>query len=137
RVNVRIWRNRVGAEVYDDHVNQWFSDVLGARLRLVYMPDTTIRLAHAPYKIRPDDVVSFADGYPFLLLGEASVDDLNSRLKEAVPTTRFRPNFVVSGSAPYEEDTWRGLEIGENKFWGVKLCGRCVITTVDQQTGIK
>lgn len=134
---VRIWRNRVLAEVYRDEINEWFSDVIGARLRLVYMPDTTMRLAHAPYKIKPDDVVSFADGYPFFLLSEASLADLNSRLKEPVPMTRFRPNFVVSGAEPFAEDTWRRLKIGNNLFYGVKLCGRCVITTVDQDRGVK
>jgi len=146
---VRIWRNRVRAEAYGSEVNEWFSDVLGAKLRLVYMPDTSERLAHAPYKVHPDDVVSFADGYPFFLLGEGSVEDLNRRLESrlrqaggppAVPgvlMNRFRPNFVVAGSEPYAEDAWKRFRIGKNVFYGVKLCGRCVITTVDQTAGVK
>src|SRR5437016_5919445 len=124
KTDVRIWKNRVRAHAYDAVVNEWFSDVLGARVRLVHMPDTTKRLAHAPYKIRPDDVVSFADGYPFLLIGDSSLADLNSRLAEKVPMTRFRPNFVVSGAEPFAEDVWRKFKIGKNIFYGVKLCGR-------------
>ena len=134
---VRIWRNRVRAEAYAGEINEWFSDVIGAKLRLVYMPDTTERLAHAPFKVRPDDVVSFADGYPFFLLTEASLSDLNSRLKKPVPMSRFRANFVVLGAEPFAEDTWRRFTIGDNVFHGVKLCGRCVITTIDQETGLK
>jgi uncharacterized protein YcbX len=83
------------------------------------------------------DTVSFADGYPFLLIGEASLADLNSRLSEPVPMNRFRPNFVVSGSEPFEEDTWKRIRIGSNEFHIVKPCARCVLTTVDQTTGQK
>jgi len=137
RAAVRIWKNRVRAEAYNGEINEWFSDVLGATLRLVYMPDTTERLAHAPYNVHGDDVVSFADGYPFFLLSEGSLADLNSRLGQPVPMTRFRPNFVVSGTEPFAEDGWRKLKIGKNMFYGVKLCGRCVITTIDQTNGIK
>ena len=137
KADVRIWRNRVRAHAYGDEINEWFSDALGVKLRLVKMPDSTKRLAHAAYKVRPDDHVSFADGYPFLLIGEGSLDDINSRLETPVPMTRFRPNFVVSGTEPFEEDGWRKIKIGETVFWGVKLCGRCVITTVDQDTGNK
>ena len=143
--SVRIWKNRVRAEAYGGEVNEWFSDVIGARLRLVYMPDTTERLAHAPYNVHGDDVVSFADGYPFFLLSEGSLEDLNRRLEERadgpsavrVPMNRFRPNFVVSGAEPYAEDTWRRVKLGRHLFYGVKLCGRCVMTTIDQQTGVK
>ena len=134
-VRSTIWRNRCRTLAYEDSVNEWFSDVLGGDVRLVRMPDSTKRLANHPYKIHPDDAVSLADGYPFLVISEGSLADLNSRLAEPVPMTRFRPNFVVTGTGPFEEDTWRKLNIGKNAFWGVKLCGRCKITMVDQQTG--
>lgn len=135
--HVKIWRNRCRAHAYDDVVNTWFSDILGAKVRLVHMPDSTRRLAHAPYRVRPDDHVSFADGYPFLLIGEGSLTELNGRLETPLPMTRFRPNFVVSGSAAFAEDTWKRIRIGDTIFHVVKPCARCVITTTDQVTGAR
>ena len=134
---VRIWRNRCSAIAYEPEVNEWFGDVLGASVRLVYMPDITKRLAHAPYKVKADDHVSFADGFPFLLIGGGSLADINSRLDQPVPMKRFRPNFVVLGTVPFEEDTWKRIRIGDNVFHVVKSCGRCIITTTDQETGVR
>ncbi|MDM7922558.1 MAG: MOSC domain-containing protein, partial [Pyrinomonadaceae bacterium] len=89
-------------------------------------------------QLRPkEDTVSFADGYPFLLIGEGSLEDLNGRLAAPVPMNRFRPNLVVKGSEPYAEDTWSRIRIGETVFHLVKPCGRCVMTTVDQSNGHK
>jgi hypothetical protein len=82
------------------------------------------------------DTVAFADAYPFLLTSEASLADLNGRLGSgAVPMSRFRPNLVVSGCLPYEEDTWKRLRIGGIPFRGAGPCSRCAITTTDQETG--
>jgi hypothetical protein len=83
------------------------------------------------------DTVSFADGYPFLLIGENSLEDLNSRLEHPVPMNRFRPNFVVKDSEAFAEDSWKKIKIGETVFHIVKPCERCVITTVNQTTGEK
>ena len=140
---VTIFYSTVEAESYDDAVNEWFSDVLGTKLRLVRMPKASRRSVNEKYRVRESDIVSFADGYPFLLIGQASLDDLNERLAEKadegvrvpLPMKRFRPNFVVQGSEPFEEDTWRELRIGVNTFYGAKPCARCVITTVDPATG--
>ena len=140
---VTIFYSTVEAESYDDAVNEWFSDVLGTKLRLVRMPKASRRSVNEKYRVRESDIVSFADGYPFLLIGQASLDDLNERLAEKadegvrvpLPMKRFRPNFVVQGSEPFEEDTWRELRIGLNTFYGAKPCARCVITTVDPATG--
>ena len=71
------------------------------------------------------------------MIGQSSLDDLNSRLEFPVPMNRFRPNLVFTGGQPYEEDSWKLLTIGNNKFAGVKPCSRCVLTTVDQNTGEK
>jgi MOSC domain-containing protein len=79
--------------------------------------------------------VSFADGFPFLLLSEESLADLNRRLPEPLPMNRFRPNLVVAGGQPYDEDTWSRIEIGGIRLRVVKPCGRCVVTTIDQLTG--
>jgi uncharacterized protein len=136
--NVKIWSSSVKGAFYPAEVDGWFSNALGISCRLVLMPETTHRKVNPFYAVRKfRDTVSFADGYPFLLIGQASLDDLNARLTEPVPMNRFRPNFVVSGSGPYEEDTWKRIRIGSTEFHVVKPCGRCVITTVDQATGDK
>ena len=83
--------------------------------------------------------VGFADGYAYLMIGEASLADLNARLAErkqpAVPMNRFRPNLVVSGAAPYAEDGWKQIRIGDSVFAAGKPCGRCQVPTTDQTTG--
>ena len=135
---VQIWGNKVKAEFYPQEIHNWFTGALGAECRLVSMPETTKRIVSPNYAIRKFiDTVSFADGYPFLVIGEGSLADLNSRLADPVPMNRFRPNFVVSGSAPFEEDTWKRIRIGSTEFHVVKPCARCVITTVDQAVGEK
>ena len=133
---VTIFDSIVEAEIYAGEVNEWFSDVLGTKLRLVRMPQTSRRSVSSDYRKRASDIVSFADGYPFLLIGEASLTDLNQRLDAPVEMKRFRPNFVVKGSEPYEEDRWKEFRIGKNIFYGVKLKGRCVVTTVDPAKGV-
>ncbi|MBD0314660.1 MAG: MOSC domain-containing protein, partial [Microcoleus sp. T3-bin5] len=70
----------------------------------------------------------------FLLIGQASLDDLNGRLAEALPMNRFRPSLVVNGADPYAEESWREMMIGECRFYGVKPCARCTVTTTNQET---
>ena len=136
--NVKVWNSTVKSEFYSDEVNSWFSEVLGVSCRLVAMPETSKRIVSPDYAVRRfEDTVSFADGYPFLLIGEGSLADLNSRLETPVPMNRFRPNFVVKGSEPFEEDSWKRVRIGATEFHIVKPCARCVITTVDQSSGKK
>lgn len=134
---VGIWEGPVDAEFYPQEFHNWFTDALGVSCKLVGMPSTTNRILPREFAIRKTDVVSFADGYPFLLISEATLGDLNSRLESPVPMSRFRPNFVVSGSGPFEEDTWRRIRIGSTEFHLVKPCARCVMTTVDQTRGEK
>ncbi|HEX6124803.1 MAG TPA: MOSC N-terminal beta barrel domain-containing protein [Pyrinomonadaceae bacterium] len=135
---VQIWSATVTAEFYPDEVNRWFSEALGTNCRLVLMPETTRRAVNPQYAVRKFvDTVSFADGYPFLLIGAASLDDLNSRLDQSVPMNRFRPNFVVEGSEPFEEDKWKRIRIGQTEFHVVKPSERCVMTTIDQTAGEK
>ncbi|PYT01079.1 MAG: MOSC domain-containing protein [Acidobacteria bacterium] len=135
---VDIWGALVEGAFYPKDVDEWFSDAIGSDCRLVLMPDTTKRMINPEFAVRKfQDTVSFADGYPFLIIGEGSLNDLNSRLEVPVPMNRFRPNFVVSGSEPFEEDTWKRIRIGSTEFHIVKPCARCVITTVDQSLGEK
>jgi uncharacterized protein len=135
----------IKSTVWDDHVitfevsksfSNWFSEKLGIDCKLVSFPEKNSRPVDPRYKINNENV-SLADGYPFLIIGQSTLNDLNSRLSNPVPMNRFRPNFVFTGGQPYEEDSWKQFTIGKNKFAGVKPCGRCVLTTVDQQTGEK
>ena len=134
---VAVWEGDVTAEFYPQEIHNWFTDALGVECKLVTMPATTQRIVSQDHAIRPTDAVSFADAYPFLLIGEGSLEDLNGRLVSPVPMTRFRPNFVVKGSGPFEEDTWKRIRIGSTEFHVVKPCARCVMTTVDQVRGEK
>lgn len=135
-IMVTIWDDKVKAFEVGPAYSDWFSEQLGLKCKLVYFPEENARPVNPRYKVN-DEHVSLADAYPFLIIGQSSLDDLNSRLKEPVPINRFRPTFVFVGGAPHEEDKWRNFSIGANRFVGVKLCDRCVLTTVDQNTGVK
>lgn len=135
-VQAPIWDDTSLAWYVGKEWDQWFSEALSRPCRLVYMPEESERITTGKWSGRQQKV-SFADGYPALLIGQASLDDLNSRLRESVPMDRFRPNIVVRGSAPYAEDTWHEIWVGDLHFWAEKPCARCVLTTIDQQTAQK
>ncbi len=136
RVMVEVWGDRCKAALMPTAVNEWFSAVLGENVRLVMMPETTHRWADGRYAPK-GQYVSFADGFPYLIIGQASLDDLNSRLQTPLPMNRFRPNFVFTGGQPFEEDNWSNFNIGQVGFRGVKPCARCSITTTDQETAAR
>ncbi|WP_341871398.1 MOSC domain-containing protein [Spirosoma oryzicola] len=98
------------------------------------MPASTHRAVDPAYA-RYEETLRFADVYPYLLIGQASLDDLNQRSGQPLAMLRFRPNIVVSGSEPYEEETWDRFRIGHQWFYGGESCGRCMITTLDPATG--
>lgn len=133
RVTVRVWRSTVDA-IPHEGASAFFSRFLGREVRAVYMPDD-VRRAIDPVFSREGDVVSFADGYPLLAATRASLDDLSARLEVPLSMARFRPNVVVEGSAPWEEDRWAAITIGEVRFRAPKPCDRCSITTIDPATG--
>ena len=135
-VFVTVWDDILWAWRGAPEADEWLSEALGRTCRLVYMSDMVRR------DVEPDlnpegQLVSFADGYPFLLAGEAALADLNTRLAEPVLMNRFRPNLVFGGGAAYEDDAWEQFQIGEVPFRAVRGCGRCVLTTIDQQTAQK
>ncbi|QDH79074.1 MOSC domain-containing protein [Echinicola soli] len=135
-MEVKVWDDVVSGQIVNPQVDQWFSDILATSCHLVFMPENTSRSIKKKYAVN-DETVSFADAMPYLLISQASLDDLNERLEEPVPMERFRPNIVISGCEAFEEDGWELLQIGKCKFKRTKPCARCVMTTVDQQTGIK
>jgi len=132
---VDIWRSKgVAALDQGDESAQWFSDWLGAAVRLVHIADGFKRNVNPQYAVREGDQTGFADGYPILIISEESLNDLNTRLETAVPMNRFRPNLIVKGCDPYAEDTWNKLKIGDVELAIVKPCARCVVTTIDKDT---
>jgi uncharacterized protein YcbX len=132
-IKVKLWDDVCNAVMVRKELNNWFSNALNIKCSLVYMPDNEKRIVEKKY-IDDEQIVSFADAYPFLIIGQSSLEDLNSKLKIPLPMNRFRPNFVFSGGKPYEEDNWKDFIIGDVKFKAVKPCARCVITTTDQET---
>ena len=124
----------VGCAVSPD-ADAWLSNVLGADRRLVFMRDEDARPTDAAYA--EGHRVSFADGFPALLVSERSVVELARRSGRDIPVERFRPNIVVTGAHPHDEDQWQRFTLGDMDFSGVKLCTRCKVTTTDQRTGVR
>lgn len=135
-IMVTVWSDRCRAQWVSTEADVWFTEQLGIACRLVYMPDNTRRYVDGRYA-HNKEITSFSDGYPLLLIGQASLDDLNSRLSAPLPMNRFRPNVVFTGGYPFQEDDMKQFSIGNITFFGVKPCARCVVTTIDQQTAEK
>jgi len=117
-----------------DEAAGWLSRFIDQRVRLVHVPLARARTTESGYG-RDDDKVAFADGYPLLLIGQASLDDISDKVGRPLEMLRFRPNLVVSGSAAFAEDGWKRVRIGEVEFRVVKSCSRCILTTIDPHTG--
>jgi uncharacterized protein YcbX len=135
-ITVKVWDDTVPALTVSIKADKWLSKQLGKALTLVLMPDTTERKADPRYA-KNDENVSFADGFPYMMISQAALDNLNSKMERDLEMRRFRPNFVLAGTAPHEEDNWSAFRIGEVEFEIVKPCARCVLTTVDPDTGNK
>ncbi len=131
-----VWDDTCMGQFINDEIDEWFTQTLGIKSRLVYMPDDSEREVDQRYA-KPGMITSFADAYPFLLIGQASLDDLNKRMALPLPMDRFRPNIVFAGGEAYSEDLMNHIEIADITFYGAKLCARCVLTTIDQQTAAK
>ncbi|GAA3997938.1 MOSC domain-containing protein [Streptomyces marokkonensis] len=141
-VVAQVFRDKVEVlPAQDPAAHAWCSAFLGTDVRLVYLDDPATRRPADPRYALPGETVSFADGFPLLLVTTASLDALNSLVAEGehadegpLPMNRFRPNVVVSGTEPWAEDGWSRVAVGEVSFRVVKPCGRCVVTTTDQGT---
>ncbi len=136
RLEVEVWGDRVEAVAPSPEADAWFSELLGLDCRAVRMPAGSRRPTDPAFA--PGSEVSFADGYPLLMVSEGSLRELNRRLDEPLGMERFRPNLIVAaaeGWGPHAEDDWPPFTIGDTRFRGVKPCARCVVTTIDQETG--
>ncbi|MEU1485089.1 MOSC N-terminal beta barrel domain-containing protein [Streptomyces sp. NPDC005752] len=140
-VAAELHRSRVEVAVAAGAAHAWFGARLGAEVRLVHLDAPSHRRPVDPEFGRPGETVSLADEFPLLLTTRSSLDALNSLVAQGdhpeegpLPMNRFRPNVVVEGTAPWAEDGWRRIAIGEVAFRVVKPCGRCVVTTTDQRT---
>jgi uncharacterized protein YcbX len=136
---------KVVVEIFEDHceavfvsgsADEWFSEILSIKCRLVFIPDSSKRLVDKKYAFN-DEITGFADAFPYLLIGQSSLDDLNQRLENTLPVNRFRPNIVFTGGRPYEEDVMNHFVINEINFYGVKPCARCVSPTINQDNGLQ
>ena len=133
---VTVWDDTCAAWWMGERAARWFTEALGVQCSLVYMPDSTLRPADPTYA-PPDVRVSFADGFPFLLISESSLADLNRRLDVPLPMNRFRPNLVIAGGPAFVEDELGAFRIGGLDLEVVKPCARCVLTTTDQDNATR
>lgn len=134
RLEVEVWGDRFYARDIGETVSAWISDFAGRQIRVVTMDPRGGRTLGAEHGGGP---VSFADGYPLLIASDASLERLNQHLDDPVPMERFRPNVAIEGSSAFEEDRWKRIRIGSSEFKVVKPCARCVVTTIDQKSGVK
>lgn len=135
-IAVSVWEDQCNAVDCGDQAAEWLSEFMGLPTRLVYFPEDEIRQVDLSYA-QPGDITAFSDGFPYLLISQASLDALNSRLQAPVEMRRFRPNLVVEGCEAFAEDQWQSLRIGNVTFRRVKPCGRCVIPSIDPLTAEK
>ncbi len=123
-------------------LSAWFSEKLQLSCTLVFMPDDSKRPVDPTYA---DGITSLSDGFPYLIVSRASLDDLNARIRSSsdhpidrssdLGMERFRPNIVIAGGHAFQEDGWKEITIGDSRFSLVKPCARCAIPTIDQRTG--
>ncbi|MCE7059495.1 MOSC domain-containing protein [Dyadobacter sp. CY343] len=135
-LTVRIWKDMVSARTVSKAADSWLSGQLQKQVRIVELAGNAERKS-PEIAGNARTLVSFADDFPFLLTSETSLDDLNSRLPEPVSMNRFRPNFVIAGAATFEEDQWKSIQISGIGFDLISPCERCVVVTIDQETGRK
>ena len=135
-VKATVWDDACNAYDCGQQATEWFSHFLNISARLVYFPHDEVRQVDLEYA-NQGEITAFSDGFPYLLIGQASLDDLNSRLTTPVDMKRFRPNLVVKGTEAFAEDNWKAIRIGDITFNLVKPCSRCVIPSINPDTAEK
>ena len=136
RIKATVWDDVCEAYFCGTAAAEWFSRFLDTSARLVYFPENELRQVDLNYA-KQGDITAFSDGFPYLLITQASLDDLNARLQNPVEMRRFRPNLVISGSEAFAEDHWKKIRIGDITLNLVKPCSRCVIPSINPDTAEK
>lgn len=131
---VVVWKDTVQAEAPSPAADAWLSTVLDTPCQLVHLPDQTTRPTDPRFG-QAGDETSFADGFPLLVLGTASLADIAARVPGHGDAARFRANLLIEGAPQWAEDHWHRLRIGEVELELVKPCSRCILVNVDPQTG--
>jgi uncharacterized protein YcbX len=134
-LEVTIWRDKAAAFDAGDEAATWLTEHLGKPARLVRFDKRHKRASNTQWTGGVEALTQFADGYPWLLISQASLEELNRRMESPLPMNRFRPNIVVDGLPPFGEDSVDEFVAGDVRLKVVKPCDRCVITTTDQITG--
>mgnify|MGYP000853434036 CR=1 FL=1 len=129
--SAKIWDDEALVQEINLDVSDWFSEIIGAKCKLVKLKSDISRF-HFSSKLNQDIPVSLADGYPYLIIGDKSLDLLNSKLDKPIEMNRFRPNIVIKTDYPHQEDDLDTISIGEVSFCNVKPCGRCTIVNTNQ-----
>jgi uncharacterized protein YcbX len=124
---IKVWDDVFDGVEVSENISNWFSEIIGKQVRLMFQPEDSKRSVEAKYQIKGDEIVGAADGYPILIISEESLEDLNSKLEISVEMLRFRPNIVICGVQAFEEDEIGEVGIGTAEIIGVKNCGRCVM----------
>jgi len=132
-ITTTVWKDQFTSMEVNEHVSDWFSQMLDSNLKLVTYSDNNFRIKK-PSTLNEEIEVSYADGYPYLIIGEASLEDLNYRIGSPIDINRFRPNIVIHTGTAFEEDSWGKVSIGSSNLQVVKPCARCVMTTINQET---
>lgn len=135
RTQVVVWRDQCAALDAGDAAANWLERVMGEPLRLVRFDPNGKRQADPAWTGAIEAYAQFADAFPWLLISEGSLAALNERLPRPLPMNRFRPNIVVSGLAPFEEDSVESLSDDRVSLHPIKPSTRCAITTTDQTRG--
>ncbi|NWB92799.1 MOSC domain-containing protein [Pseudomonas agarici] len=133
---VTLWSDTLRVPDAGDEAAAWLSEFIGRPVRLVHMPPERARTTQAGYG-KEDDRVAFADGFPLLLIGQASLEDLSRKVGRPLEMLRFRPNLVIEGGSAFIEDQWKRIRIGDIDFRVIKPCSRCILTTIDPQSGVR
>ena len=130
---VTVWHDQCQAYDAGDEAANWLTHFLSIKCRLVYFPSDEFRQVDRDYA-EEGEKTAFSDGFPLLLISQASLDDLNSKLSKEITMSRFRPNIVISGCEPFAEDSWKSIRIGDITLRLVKPCSRCVIPSINLVT---
>jgi uncharacterized protein YcbX len=134
QLKVTVWKDSFDAKHVSQEVDDWLTEILAKKCQLVYMQEDVKRQIDLDFAPSGHNV-SFADAFPILVISQASLDDLNSRLDNHVDINRFRANMIVSGVSPFAEDDWASISINGIGYQAIKKCSRCIMPSINQETG--